>query len=351
MKEYTLCFLDSDMNISAVCGDYISLRFTEEFSDEGELECILAHGHNIPPVDSLVTCGGFIYVIEQIDTDTARGQVCVRGHGILSFLGRRCIPLPLPLHRSLEQTVGYLANNYAADALPAPLEVGEIGDTADSHIVVDAGNLLVRLKQLASSVMKGLRLTYSTAEGKFIFELYDRTDRRTGSTTPNDALLLSERLGTLGSVSYSYDKSDYINRVKVSASSGTAGSYTVVTVNASSYTFPDGFDDSAETIRECFVRSGIGVSLYTSEDENGNEVFDRAGYQAAIQEYGRQYLAKHRVRRILRANLPLGSDAAVGDVCSLHTTAADVNAALITSKEYTVKSGRISCVASMTAIG
>ena len=351
MDGYVIFFLDSDMKISGVCDDYISLRFTEEFSAEGEFECVLRTATKVPEVDSLVMCGGFVYAVEQLSLDTARGEVCVRGRGILSLLGRRSIPYTLPLRRNVERIVNYLVRNFASDVLSAPLEVGEIGAETDANVVVEAGNLLVRLKLLAASVMKGLRLRYNTAQGKFTFELYDRRDRRIANTDGNEPFLLSEGFGTLGALVALTDKSGYINRVNVRASAGGNDVYSLVTVDAASYDFPDGYDDSAEEIREGYVRSGIGVSFYTSEDEDGNEVFDSDGYYAAIREYGRQYLSGHRVRRELKAQLVDAQSVDVGDVCSLNSPAADVSAVLITAKEYSYKNGKLSCSVNMTAIG
>lgn len=352
MNDYLICFLNGDMKIDSVCGDYISLRFTEEFASEGEFECVLCAGSKLPAVDSIVMCdGGRMYVVEQFDLDTKRGEVYVRGRGILSFLGRRSVPYDIPLRKSVERIVTYLVRNFASDVLPAPLEVGEVGAGTDSDAVVEAGNLLVRMKLLASSVMKGIRLRYGASQGKFIFELYDGNDRRISNPDTNAPVLLSEGNGTLCALRTVTDKSEYLNRVRVRASAGTAGTYNVVTVNASSYSFPDGYDDSADQVREGYVRSGIGASFYTSQDENGNEVFDSAGYYSAIREYGRQYLSKHRVRRELSAGLADPEAVSVGDMCSVSTAAADISAALITAKEYTVKNGRLSCNAFMTAIG
>lgn len=354
MTEYVVCFLDAQLNVAFVCDDYISLRFTERFGAEGEFECVLAASCGyIPVADSYALCGsGRYYVIDRVERNSATGEVTVGGRGILALLGRRIVPIIQPFRRSVERLVCHLAQSYAADAFPAPLEVGGVGQGTDADIVVDAGNLLDRMKRLATTVSKGLRLTYSPSYSKFIFELYDEKDRRLRNTAGNVPLLLSERAGTVGAVSAVTDKSDYQNRVTVRGSAGKAGAYHTVTVSASDYTFRDGYDDAAEVIREGYVNSGIGVSLYTSEDENGAEVFDSDGFFSALRERGREQLALHRVRRSLTATLTGdGRDAQVGDVCTFFTEVSGVTSVLVTAKEYTVKDGRISCVAALEPYG
>lgn len=354
MIERVIHFLDGELNVAAACDDYISLRFTEEFDGPGEFECVLASGSEyVPKTQDLVICGGgLVYVIERVGKNTATGELRASGRGVMSLLGRRIVPFIQPYRRSVEKLVYLLVQSYATSAFPAPLEVGGIGQGADVDIVVEAGNLLDRLKRLAASVSKGLRLRYDPEYSKFVFELYDVKDRRLGNTAGNSPILLSESLGTVGAVSEVTDRSRYLNRVTVRGSAGQAGSYYIVTVKATDYDFPDGYDDSSEPLYEGYVNSGIGVSLYTSENENGESVFDVEGYFAALRERGRQQLALHRVRRTLTVTLTDGGeDADVGDVCTLYTPMSDVKTARITVKEYSVKRDRITCTATLEAIG
>lgn len=354
MDELTVRFLDSSMKVKAICTDIVSLRFSGEFCGAGEFECVLpASAADVPEPDEYVLCGdGLIFVAERVSRSSITGEISVRGRGILSLLSRRIVPRGFMQIRSVENEACDLVRHYARSLFPAPLDIAVPTAGPSAQLVVEAGDLYERVTHLVSSVQKGVSLRWDGVAGRFEFAVFEGVDRRLANAVGNDPAFLSEGFGTIGGVSRVIDRSKYLNRVTVRGSLKSDGTVYMTSVNAEDYTFPDGRDDSTEPLREGYVKSGIGVSMFTSVDESGERVFDRDGYYAALRERGRQELALHRISLTLEASLlgGGGGDVDVGDVCTLSTPVSDVSVVRVIKKEYEYKNGRAKCTVQLQAL-
>lgn len=355
MNVQSVRFLDSALTPKAICTDFISLCYTSLFCGAGEIECVLAASSEaVPETDEyILTDTGDLFVVEQVARSTVTGQIAVRGKGVLSLLSRRIVPRGYTHRYSVEAEACRIVKGYGAAVFPAPLEVETPESTPAADLVVEAGDLLERVTHLVASARKGIRLTWNEGTGKFVFAVSSGTDRRLANAGGNDALYLSEGFGTLGGVCEVFDKSRYENRVTVRGSMASDGTVYTATVNAADYTFPDGFDDSAEALREGYVKSGIGVTMFTSRDESGERIFDREGYFAALRERGRQELALHRPALTLEAILTGGAEdkAQPGDVCTISSAATGAGVVRVIKKKYEFKSGLSRCSAELLALG
>ena len=354
MSERIVRFLDASLELKAICTEWVSLRYTKEFCGAGEFRLVLpSSAAAVPEPDEYVVCeDGAIYVAEKVSKDSLTGEITVSGRGVLSLLSRRIVPQGFMQVRSVERGACYLVNRYAASVFPAPVSVAEPTSSGAVILVVEAGDLYERVVHLVSSVRKGISLTYDGTRGEFRFAVAEGADRRIANTAGNDALFLSEGFGTLAGVCEVTDRSKYANRITVRGSMSSTGAVYSTTVDARDYVFPDGFDDTFEEIREGYVKSGIGVTMFTSTDGEGNRVFDSEAYFNALRERGREELAKRRVTLSIEARLIGGAENTVepGDICTLSTPASSVGTVRVTKVEYEFGKGKEKCVASLLAI-
>ena len=195
----------------------------------------------------------------------------------------------------------------------------------------------------------GLRTEYDFSEGKFIFSVRTFRDRTLGSGA-DECVFLSEGFDTAAAVSTDTDLSDYRNYATVRGAQKEDGSYYTVTVSAGAYSFGDSFVDVGQARREIYVKSGIGVGIYTSVNESGAKVFDEAGYLAALRTRGRQELAAHRPKREISAQImqSAAEGIEVGDICTLFSLAADISAVRVMGKRHIAENGQSVCSARLS---
>ena len=354
MNERYVRFLDPELHFKAICTDLVSLKYTKRFCGAGEFECVVpAFASSLPEPDDFAVCGGELYVVEKVSRSSLTGEIAVCGRGALSLLSRRIVPLGFTRRRSVEGEACDLVRTYAASAFPAPIDVDTPEGSGAVGLVVEAGDLYERVVRLVSSVRKGVSLTWDDSRRRFGFAVTGGVDRRLSNAEENDVMFLSEGFGTVAGVSEVTDKSKYINRVTVRGSMTSDGTVLATTVDASDYVFPDGTDDSAEALREGYVKSGIGITMFTHDDGEGGRVFDREAYFDALRERGREELALCRVSLSLEASLigDAAESANVGDLCTLSTPASDVGTVRVTELTYEYKGDRERCVARLLALG
>lgn len=354
MNERYVRFLDPELDFKAICTDFVSLRYTKKYCGAGEFECVLSSSSGVAvEPDDFALCGGELYVVEKVSRSSLTGEITVCGRGALSLLSRRVVPLGFTRRRSVEAAACDLVRTYASSAFPAPIDVDTPEGSGAVALVIEAGDLLERVVRLVSSVRKGITLTWDDTRGRFSFAVTGGVDRRLSNAGGNDVLFLSEGFGTVAGVSEVTDKSKYINRVTVRGSMTSDGTVLATTVSAADYDFPDGLDDREEELREGYVKSGIGITMFTHDDGEGNRVFDRTAYFDALRERGREELALHRVSLSLEASLiaSAAESAEVGDICTLSTPASDVGTVRVTELTYKYGGGRESCVARLLALG
>ena len=351
MRTPDVKLLGSDLAPRAILSDAVSLRYSKRFCGAGELRLVLpADAQAIPAPDEYVLCGGELFVVDRVERSTLTGETVVCGRGALSMLSRRIVQVPYVHRISVEGAACALVRAYASTLFSAPLtiETPQGGDA--SQLVVEAGDLCERVVTLVSSVNKGVSLTYD-ASG-FTFAVTRGKDRRLSNSDENDAILLSESFGTIGGASETVDRSRYANKIYVRGSMTSDGNILLASVNAADYSFPDGFDDSSEPLREGYVKSGIGVTMFTTTDRYGNRVFDQNGYFDALYERGRRELADRRIAVSIEASLAGSAEDAVdtGDICTLSTPVSSATSVLVTQKEYRYENGKALCTAKLSAI-
>ena len=319
MDERTVFLFDGELSPVSVCAAPVSLEYTELFCGAGGIKCVFpASGAPEPPQNGFIMCGGGpLYTVESVRRDGAAGTVTVEGRGILSLFSRRVVPRDFAFNLSPEECARRLVRTYALDALPALLDISVDAAGDAREIVIEAGNVLDRIARLVSSVSKGLSLGYDATRGRFSLDIGAGRDRRPG-VAESGAIVLSPRLGSVCDLSETFDRSRYFNRVTVIGSPNAAGETESVTVDATDFTFPDSFDDSAEVIRETVVRNAVSVSLYTYDTGSGT-VFDSVGFNAALTERGRAVLALSRAVHTFTAQLVSAEAKSLrpGDVCAL----------------------------------
>ena len=341
MDEGTVFFLDGELAAVSICDTPVSLEYTERFDGVGEMTCVVPAGSALPPADGFMRRGELLYTVDRVVRDGAAGTVALFGRDILSLFSRRVVPGDLALRLSPEACVCHLAQTYAP-ALCRELSVVVDGEGEAREIAVAAGDLLERMTAIASSVSKGLRLTYDPTRDRFVLSVYGGADRRLGNSAGHEPAFLSENFGTVSAVRESTDRSRYINRVTV-LGEDASGTVLSVTVDAADCGFDDGVDDGGEPTREAVVRSGVAPALYTY-----GGAFDRAGYLAALRERGRRELASRRAVRTLRAELTESAGAALGDVCSVYC-GSDVTAARLVARRTILRGGELCRTAELAA--
>lgn len=341
-----LHFLTDDYKIADICDDYISLTYTESFRSCGEFECVLSMSRRVIPKEGdVVLCGErLVYIIESICRDTAKGTVTLKGKGILSYFGRRIVSAPMNGSLRCELLIGTLVNIYGTDAVPGTLAFEYPAKFAIADIAVEEGNLLSAIEEIAETWNLGLSLRYDFDAEKFIFSVPPVCDRCIGNTEGNAPIFLSEGFDTIESSLFTRDLSGYVNSVTVRGGEKEDGTFYTTTVFASDFTFDDGFDDSLQPIRESFVRSGIGMGIYMSENSDGTEILDEDAYLKALATRGRTELARYRPRGEISASVSYDTvkDIAVGDRCTLFSPATDVESVTVTEKRCDIFEGNVS---------
>ena len=345
--------LDPTMEMKALYDDFISLRYNVPFCGVGEVVLVLpGDAAAQPETEDYLLCGNnSLYVVDKITHDTQRGEITVHGLGALSMLSRCVIEAEIYQRRSIEREVNILVRDYAPSVFPASVNIASPQMSGSTELVIAPGNLYDRIISLVASVRKGVTFVWNHTLGRFEFAIPRDVDRTLGNTAGNEGVLLSEGFGTVGSVFETVDKTRYINRVIVDGATQPNGTPYTVTVNAGDYVFPDGFDDSAEAVREKYVKSGIGVSAFTSVDAGGNTVFNSTGYLDALRERGRQELALHRAERKIKVTLFDDACVDIGDICTLSTPICDVTRVRVTDKEYEYTKDGCRCTAELDALG
>ena len=350
-NERTLFFLDSALEVIEICDEVISFEYSGRFCGAGELSCEIAASDGfVPPEDGYVMCGeGFVYAVDRVTKK--RGSTEVHGRGILSMLSRRTVPRDIAANTSPEAFICTLLADHGEAAFPLPLDVvcPEYGQAR--QIAIEAGDLLERIVFLASSVSKGLQMEFSPTTRRFRLSIISGTDRRLSNEAGNEPAFLSELSGSVADLTQTCDRSRYINRVTVRGAETAEGETYTVTADAADFGFSDGIDDSAEAVREKYVKSGLGVSLYTSS-AGGVRVFDSAGYLAALRERARQELALHRIRSTLSAQLvgEAAESIGVGDLCTLYSASSGAKTVKVTSRTVRFRDGELSFIAELASM-
>lgn len=341
--------LDGELRPTVIIDDYVSLKYTAEFCGPGSFECVLSRGRAVPALPFYVMCrDGGIFVVEERRFDEK--TILLRGTGVLSLFGRRVIPRVSAVKSEIENAVCDLVYAYGRQALPAGIRLSGYVDGGGVDFVTEAGNLLSRITSYAASVGKGLSLTFDPEDRRFLFAVYSGTDRRLTSSVA-EPILLSDALGNIKSATAETSLDRYLNSVTVRGAERANAIPYEYTLTASQCDFGDGFDDGAYDLREGYVRSSIGVSLYTAVVD-GEEVFDLAGYSGALRERARQELAAHRPRRMVTATLPQSVAALIspGDVCSLRISGVDVTSVRVESLTRQIKENQSVCTAVLKAV-
>lgn len=339
--ESTLHFLTDGYKLAALCDDYISLSYSESFCDCGEVTCVLPQSREyIPEVGDLLLCGErLVYIVESVTRDTAKGTVTLRGSGILSYLGHRIVNSAGRVYAKCEGLIENLVQLNALTAVPGTLEIDSPESDESVDIVIEEGNLLGIIREIAAIWGRGLSLVYDFEAEKFIFSVTNTRDRCLGSSEA--PIFLSEGFDTVCATAASTDITGYVNSVTVRGGQRDDGIYYRVTVSAADYDFGDGFDDSAYPARQLFVRSGIGMGIYTTKNADGTTTFDEDAYLAALRTRGRQELASHRPTYGITASLSASAakEISVGDRCTLFSPATDVQEVCVMEKRCDIAEG------------
>lgn len=351
MKETVIRFLGKDLKIKSVCDDFVRLEYSEEFRAPGEFSCTLSLDRAyIPAIGEYALIGeSALYVIEGVGRDTGAGTARISGRGILSFFSRRILPVTVKNSCPFDSAVYGLAMAYGLSAFPKSLTVKQ-GSAGESAVIVhEPGNLLSVMTDAVRPFSAGFRTEYDFSAEKFVFSVRTFRDRTLGSGA-DECVFLSEGFDTAAAVSTDTDLSDYRNYATVRGAQKEDGSYYTVTVSAGAYSFGDSFVDVGQARREIYVKSGIGVGIYTSVNESGAKVFDEAGYLAALRTRGRQELAAHRPKREISAQImPSAAEGIeVGDICTLFSPASDISAVRVMGKMHVTENGQSVCSARLS---
>ena len=242
-----------------------------------------------------------------------------------------------------------LAMAYGMSAFPKSLTVKQ-GSAGESAVIVhEPGNLLSVMTDAVRPFSAGFRTEYDFSAEKFVFSVRTFRDRTLGSGA-DECVFLSEGFDTAAAVSTVTDLADYRNYATVRGAQKEDGSYYTVTVSSGAYSFGDSFVDVGQARREIYVKSGIGVGIYTTVNESGAKVFDEAGYLAALRTRGRQELATHRPKREISAQImqSAAEGIEVGDICTLFSPAADISAVRVMGKKHVTENGQSVCSARLS---
>lgn len=349
--EDTVRFLTADYKLADVCDDFVSLSYSDAFCDCGEFTCVLpADRKYIPEKETPVLCGdGLVYIVEKTETDTVSETVTLSGRGILSYLARRVIIGAGKLYMRCEELIETLVLLHGAAAVPGTLEYASPVSHETVNTVIENGNLLNCIKEIAGMWGRGLSLKYDFDKEKFIFSVPFVRDRRLGSS--DSPVFLSEGFDTVSDAASSADLSGYINKVWVRGAQKPDGTYYMASVRAQDYDFGDSFDDSSKKLRELYVKSGIGTGVYTETGDDGVSVLDESAYLEALRTRGRSELARHRPGYRISARLSAGAakELSPGDRCTLFSPVTPLQEVRVTEKTVTVAKGCVKYGAELSA--
>ena len=300
----------------AVSDNWISLSETVEFRGAGELSLTVGAGSaaaKAAALGDILLVGGEGFIVEGITRDEKTHEVTLRAPGVLSVLGRRLASVTAAETMPAEEAILSLAEEFAGEGLPLPVEV--VGGDSGEDVVLTprTEGLLALLVRLATVGRRGLEMTFSPGEGKFVFSSPAMIDRTVGASSP---VVLGTDMDTLLDTEETVDLGTYKSRVLVTSSEEVDGAPVTETVEASSCGFADGWNDAAAEPRDGNITASVAKgSFYV-----GN-FFDLLSYRRALRARGQEYLAAHRPTVTLRANLPAAVSAALspGDLVSVRT--------------------------------
>lgn len=341
MSKATLNFLDSTLRTVSYCEVYENLTYSVHFNEPGEFSCTLPHFTYIPRIGDYASAGGELYRIEAVTEDTRSDKYRVWGRGLLSFLSEEIITSDLCTHSEYDRILVMLLL-YFRKMFPNTTVVNASLPKPEVYYAFSMGNVLDTVLDFSKAYELGIRIGFDKPSERFVIRVDDKCDRTHRSTSP---LILSKDFDSVESYKFSTDLRQYRNHVTVVSPADSLGNYNSLSASAEEFDFGGGFDDSAQRRRKFLVSCNISRSAYTSEDGDGNEIFDEVGYYGALHSRARSALAMRRPKRELSCVLSsqAAEDVRVGDICSLRLSGISEGSAFVREMRFTFSGKHHEC--------
>lgn len=299
MKRLSFILLAANLTVERIIDVYSSAIWTERYYESGDFELYMPATRElidavnvdfdsqsakyICRADDLTKCG----IIERvtITTDAENGNyLTVSGRTLDSLIFRRVVIMQTTYTGSPQAIITQLLYNSFIDPADndrkvANFEIQPATLSSDSYIITaqyDGANVGEEIEKLCYSYGIGYKISLDLDNKKFIFSLYEGTDRTTDQADV-PPVIFSNDFNNLLSSSYTADST---NQKKCAVVAG------------------EGFGTSRVKVLVKSPGSGLGLSeIFVNAQNtsaNGGELTADA-YEAALREEGQNALSEYRV--------------------------------------------------------
>ena len=298
MQKLSFVLLSATLNVERVIDVYKSAIWTERYYESGDFELYLPATRDLIDAvnfdyydsakyicreDDLTKCG----IIERINitTDIESGNyLTISGRTLDGLIFQRIVIEQTTYTGSPKEIIKQLLNNSFVNPADnsrklANLEIQPATLSSDSSVITsqyDGTNIGEAIEALCKSYNIGYRITLDIENKKFLFSLYEGTDR---TTEQEDVppVIFSNDFNNLISSNYTADRSEMKSTAVVAGEgNGTARQKVKVKI------------PTMGTKAEIFVNA-------QTTSTNGGEIMDDA-YQAALYEKGQAALKDYRIK-------------------------------------------------------
>lgn len=339
--------LDDALRRIEVIDIYISLIWTERYSDIGEIELVMS---DTPAIRNLIDVGtklvikesSRVMVIDTLDKDEAddgTSTIKFSGKSLESLLiDRACIPslaslttqpkwtltgTPGSIARTIFDTVCRNATVDSGDAIPylkpgTITPAGNISEPSDSITVdIDLGQVYDVTKKLLNMYNMGFRLVRNGEQSGLYYEVY-MGNNRTSSQLTKSPVIFGKYIDSLSSITELKSVAKYKNVAYVVAKNGTRVVYAPDTDSTVS-----GFN------RRVLMVSASDITLAAG-----------AALDLALQQRGLEELAKNRIIIAFDGEIPknsqyiYGIDYGLGDLIEVRDNQGKINNMRVTEQIF-----------------
>lgn len=161
-----------------------------------------------------------------------------------------------------------------------PTIVNESGQAAQKQVAYQ--NLLEYTEKILHEYGLAARVIFNNSNKKLLYKVYQGTDRSTGNSDGNDAVIFSVDYDNLVSSEYDYDEQFLRNSALIGgAGEGLERFFTLLTKNKSGL-----------QLRELFVDASSINRTYT-DDNDEEQTYTNAEYRAMLNQKGMELLNSH----------------------------------------------------------
>lgn len=318
MQNTIFYFLDAQLNILAAFDTYKSAIFTGRYYEAGDFElyipatdeaiALARAASYVVRADKTSACG----IIEKIAISTSREEgdfLTVSGRDASALLERRIVWKQTTYNGKAEKIIrnlietAFINPEVAARAVSNFALGAEIGLADTIKVQYTGDSLASAIQAICRTIETGYRVKYDMPNKRFVFELYQGTDR-SFSQNAVPFVVFSSDFGNLISTTYEEDASAAKNVAQV-AGEGQGNERVKVSVGIA----------TGLARNEAFINA-------QSTSNNAGEL-DAATYESVLREDGAQQLAELVATKSIDGeiapgyNFELGTDYNLGDIIQI----------------------------------